>query len=209
MDDLFDSLPYYDDDLDKFPHLKQKVDQEFARQPKPPATPIPLSPHPSNYLLSNHPHLAAELERIEAHKPFPALDTLRYQLPEPTSNPGTDAEWDAALKNARAQLEHQHARQTNLTLLQKYGPNAWRIHNHLLEATAVQTERALEELRQLTVDVNRERKNNQDRLGQQLTTLETRWTELISSVLQIEMANVALDAEIERLNKKEADLAGM
>ena len=50
-------------------------------------------------------------------------------------------------------------------------------------------------------------KQLQDRIGKQLTTLETRWTELISSVLQIEMANVALDAEIERLNKKEAELA--
>jgi pre-mRNA-splicing factor SPF27 len=48
----------------------------------------------------------------------------------------------------------------------------------------------------------------QDRFGKQLTALETRWTELISSVLQIEMANVALDAEIERLNRKEAELAG-
>lgn len=46
-----------------------------------------------------------------------------------------------------------------------------------------------------------------DRYGKQLTSLETRWTELISSVLQIEMANVALDAEIDKLNKREAELA--
>jgi len=31
--------------------------------------------------------------------------------------------------------------------------------------------------------------------------------ELISSVLQIELANVALDAEMNQLNKKEAELA--
>jgi pre-mRNA-splicing factor SPF27 len=49
----------------------------------------------------------------------------------------------------------------------------------------------------------------QTRVGGQLTALEIRWTELISSVLQIEMANVALDAEIERLNKKEAELANL
>lgn len=49
----------------------------------------------------------------------------------------------------------------------------------------------------------------QTTLGSQLNTLETRWTELISSVLQIEMANVALDAEVERLNKREAELAEM
>ena len=39
--------------------------------------------------------------------------------------------------------------------------------------------------------------------------LETRWTELLSSVIQIEMANVALDAEIDRLNKEEAEKAAM
>jgi pre-mRNA-splicing factor SPF27 len=37
--------------------------------------------------------------------------------------------------------------------------------------------------------------------------LETRWTELISNILQIEMANVALEAESDRLSKKEAELA--
>ena len=117
-------------------------------------------------------------------------------------------------------------RQQNLALLQTYGSNAWRIQNYLLEATAKQTEKSLEELKELTVEVNRERKNMQvccyrlpvvmaqltltwlkDRYGKQLTSLETRWTELISSVLQIEMANVALDAEIDKLNKREAELA--
>jgi pre-mRNA-splicing factor SPF27 len=41
-----------------------------------------------------------------------------------------------------------------------------------------------------------------------LTALETRWTELISNVLQIELANAALDVEVDRLNKREAELAG-
>lgn len=49
----------------------------------------------------------------------------------------------------------------------------------------------------------------QERLGKQLTGLETRWTELISSVLQIEMANVALEAEIGRLRGKAEDMEGM
>ena len=47
----------------------------------------------------------------------------------------------------------------------------------------------------------------QTRLGTQLTSLETRWTELISSILQIEMANVALEVEIDRVNKREVELA--
>jgi pre-mRNA-splicing factor SPF27 len=46
----------------------------------------------------------------------------------------------------------------------------------------------------------------QDRFGKELTALETQWTNLISSVLQIEMANVALEAELERLHLKESEL---
>ncbi|KAF9036488.1 breast carcinoma amplified sequence 2 [Hymenopellis radicata] len=203
--EILDSLPYYDNDLERYPLLKQKVERELARQAKAPTALHPNVP-PEYELFSNNPMLKAELERIESHKPFPSIDTHRYHLPAP-SLPGTDEEWQASLKNARAQLEHQRLRQTNLTLLQTYGPNAWRIQNYLLESTAQQTEKALEDLKELTVDVNRDRKNTQTRLGNQLNSLETRWTELISSVLQIEMANVALDAEIDRLNKREAELA--
>lgn len=43
--------------------------------------------------------------------------------------------------------------------------------------------------------------------GAQLTALETKWTELISNVLQIELANVALEAEVAQLRKRERDLA--
>jgi pre-mRNA-splicing factor SPF27 len=116
-------------------------------------------------------------------------------------------------------------RQTNIALLQQYGSNAWRVHNYILEANTTQVEKAVEDLKQLTTDVNRERKNLQVRkqidsgnatyvslqtgLGAQLTSLETRWTELISNMLQIEMANVALEAELERLTKREAELAAM
>jgi len=30
--EIFDALPYFDDDLQKFPHLKAKVDQELAKE---------------------------------------------------------------------------------------------------------------------------------------------------------------------------------
>lgn len=51
----------------------------------------------------------------------------------------------------------------NLALLQQYGSNSWRIHNYLQEATAKNLEKTLEDLKQLTVEVNRERKNFQVR----------------------------------------------
>lgn len=51
----------------------------------------------------------------------------------------------------------------NLALLQQYGSNSWRIHNFLMEQTTKNLDKAVEELKQLTVDVNRERKNFQVR----------------------------------------------
>ncbi|EPQ60954.1 breast carcinoma amplified sequence 2 [Gloeophyllum trabeum ATCC 11539] len=207
--EIFDSLPYYDNDLEQYPHLKQKVEQELARE----AGTVPQELHPKVpppfELFVKNPLLQAEIQRCESREPLGPLDTLRYQLPGPIGVPGSDDEWQSALDNAHAQLEHQRLRQTNLALLQQYGSNAWRIHNHRLEAAATAAEKALEELRRLTTEVNRDRKNFQTRIGGQLTSLETRWTELISSVLQIEMANVALEADIDRLNKKEVELAGL
>lgn len=66
-------------------------------------------------------------------------------------------------------------------------------------------EKRLEEAKGQTVEVNRERKNTQEALGRQLTGLETRWTELVSNVLQIRMANEALEEEVARLRAREGD----
>ncbi|KDQ54749.1 hypothetical protein JAAARDRAFT_37852 [Jaapia argillacea MUCL 33604] len=207
--ELFDALPYYDNDLELHPILKQKVERELAQETgKVPDTLHPRVP-PLIELFAKNPLLRAELDRVESREPFPSLDSIRYQLPAPTSIPASDEEWRKALDNAHAQLEHQKIRHTNLALLQQYGSNAWRIHNYRLEASAKQLEKSLEDLRNLTTEVNRERKNFQTRIGTQLTSLETRWTELISSVLQIEMANVALELEIDRLNRKEVELAAL
>jgi pre-mRNA-splicing factor SPF27 len=126
---IFDSLPYYDNDLEQYPTLKEKVEKELAREPKPPQTLHPLVPppfelfkvwsincfqlnliHSRTNTTQSSPLLAAELARVEAHQPLPPLDTVRYQLPAPTSSPGTDEEWREALRNAHAQLEHQRLR---------------------------------------------------------------------------------------------------
>ena len=44
--EIIDSLPYYDDDLQKFPILKEKVDHELAKEGKPPSTLHPRVPPP-------------------------------------------------------------------------------------------------------------------------------------------------------------------
>jgi pre-mRNA-splicing factor SPF27 len=54
--------------------------------------------------------LDAEMKRIEAGESLTPLDTIRYQLPGPTTAEPTDEDWKQALKNAHSQLEHQRLR---------------------------------------------------------------------------------------------------
>ncbi|KAG8908546.1 hypothetical protein FRB99_005906 [Tulasnella sp. 403] len=212
QDALIDSLPYFDNDLETHPGLQAKVDAELAKEltslppPDPTTDPRLLPERP---LFKNNPLLAAEFERVKAKLPLAALDTSRYKLPAPPPDSATEADWKAAIDNAKAQLEHQRTRQVNLSLLQTYGSNAWRVHNYLTEAAAVQYEKALERLQDQVTEVNRNRKNTQTMAGNQLTSLEKRWTELISAVLQLELANVAMEGEIEELRRKDADLGNV
>ena len=46
----------------------------------------------------------------------------------------------------------------------------------------------------------------QTRVGAQLGSLESRWTELMSNLLQIEVANATLEGEILQLRDREAQL---
>jgi hypothetical protein len=80
------------------------------------------------------------------------------------------------------------------------------VHNYLLEADATILEKKADQLKERVTEVNRSRKNFQTGLGERLTALERKWTDLISTVLQLELANGALEGEIEGLNAKEQEL---
>jgi len=42
--EIYDSLPYYDNDLEEFPNLKEIVEKEFAKAPKAPSNLHPKVP---------------------------------------------------------------------------------------------------------------------------------------------------------------------
>jgi len=52
---------------------------------------------------------------------------------------------------------------TNGTLLQQYGANAWKVHNYRLEMVGKHVEKIIEELNERIAEVNRSRKNSQVR----------------------------------------------
>jgi len=49
------------------------------------------------------------MERIKNGEPFPLLDTIRYRLSDPQDHSNVN-EWEKAVENSEAQLEHQYNR---------------------------------------------------------------------------------------------------
>ena len=89
---------------------------------------------------------------------MPPPDEARYELDPPPLNKRNDENaWEVAVKNARAQLEHQALRIQNLELAAKFGTNAWRHFNTSLEAavsTCVREPRLLRRARRSTGALN-------------------------------------------------------
>lgn len=58
-------------------------------------------------------------------------------------------------------IQTHFARLINLELLQKYGANAWRVHNYMLEAHLKRIQAANEDIKNKILQINRERKMDQ------------------------------------------------
>jgi pre-mRNA-splicing factor SPF27 len=93
-------------------------------------------------------------------------------------------------------------RNVNAGLQATYGPNAWLIRNYQLEGEAKEMEAEVEQWREKVTEVNRSRRVFQEEKGRHLSALETRWQDLVTGTVQLELANVALQGEVEALARK-------
>lgn len=84
-----------------------------------------------------------------------------------------------------------------MELLQKYGANAWRVHNYQLENDLADIKRKTEELRNKIVEINKERKNDQLEAAALLSSLESKWSDLIAENLQTSIARAAFENQAE------------
>jgi len=208
-----DSLPYYDKDIDTVAGLRERLEQEIqAELQAVPVESIDLSdrippPVPST---SASAFLNTELDRVENKKAVPkgqGLDATRYSLPAPTKGLKASADdWTKAVKNASAQVEHQSLRIANLELLNKYGANSWRVSNFLVEKEIERLDRQKEDVNNAIEEINRERKARQLEAGDQLASLEARWNTLVSGNLQLELANMTTEMEVDGLREREEEL---
>ena len=94
----------------------------------------------------------------------------------------------------------------NAELLKKYGSNAWRLSNFQQEQGIRMLSEQVEALKAETNEINRLRQKDQTEAGSKLAILEKRWTELISRGLQLEVANITTQGEIEGLKSKKRRL---
>ncbi|KAF8938062.1 Pre-mRNA-splicing factor SPF27 [Dissophora ornata] len=231
-----DALPYVDKQIDE-PGVRTMVDKliasEMKRMPKPRD---PSSLFPDIDLFSKNELLQQELERVRRGKPMePKLDLARYQLEPPTSTSSSTAssstsietgsssetitpsaseelpegrtQWLKALDNANAQLEHQNQRILNLELVQKFGGNAWNVHNYQMEYDLSLLRKAVDDKRSEVIELNKLRKRDQLEVAESLQRLEAKWAEMISSTLQVEVASASLETELEQLKAYEATLS--
>ncbi len=151
-----------------------------------------------------------ELDRISRREPpSSTLDTTRYTLPAPSGGlSAAEDEWDLALRNAAVQVAQQEVRSSNVELLRAYGANAWRLSNFAQEAMVRVLERAEQAVQEETAALNRKRKERQTKIGKEgkLGSTERRWTELIGTNLQLEVANLTAAHEVEELKAKRQKL---
>jgi len=207
-----DSLPYYDAELDRVPGLRARVEKEIAAElAKAGRSKDTSNVPPIPDLYQSNPLLLDSLNRASTSSTTTknegeGIDTKRYTIPIPSSLQAKSSEWQSSLDTAEFTLEHTKLRNFNVELLGKYGGNKWRIENFLLEQDIKRIEKELETIRSRTEDVNRSRKSKQTEAGNQLNSLELRWQSLVSGNMQLEIANFALESELQALRQREDEL---
>ncbi|KAG0221724.1 Pre-mRNA-splicing factor SPF27 [Mortierella sp. GBAus27b] len=222
-----DALPYVDTQIDE-PGMRTAVEKLIAAEAKrmPKARDLPTQ-FPDIELFQGSELLQQELDRVRRGKPMePKLDLSRYQLELPSSlsaslsaeegsqqTPSASEElpdgrvlWLQAVENANAQLEHQNQRIMNLELVQKFGGNAWNVHNYQMEYDLSLLRKALDDKRAEVLELNKLRKRDQLEVAETMQRLEAKWAEMVSATLQVEVASASLQVELEQLKTYEANL---
>ncbi|PGH27589.1 hypothetical protein AJ80_00831 [Polytolypa hystricis UAMH7299] len=209
--EFHDSLPYIDGE----PSAETRA--EIAR--------LISAELPADYGTTLHPSIPAlpdfrfselaqkELERKEANQPITGgIDLSRYEAPEPPeSSSASDRdpqhildEWKHTLQKAYTSSSHLSTRQENLSLLESYGKNAWLIGNSQLEDVLRQIEKELQETKEATDAVHRERKTKQETARGELVGLEDAWKRGVRGTIEVELAAEKLRRETLERRRQQA-----
>ena len=148
------------------------------------------------------PLIQQEIERKAAGKPLTGgIDLARYEAPEPPAraadgeSPDLD-QWRKTLQKAYASSQHLSNRHENLALLEENGKNAWLIGNSQLEDLLRSVEKELADTKQLSEEVNKQRKVAQEASQGEMVNLEETWKRGVGAILDVELASEGLRMQI-------------
>ncbi|TIC05230.1 hypothetical protein E3Q16_02300 [Wallemia mellicola] len=202
-----DSLPYYDKELENDTKLRDAaaklIADELANSESRDLS-GELGDDSSTGFLTSSDLLRQEMERAGKGIQLDSFDASRYALAEPEVE--NVSEWKKSYNNAVIASEYQQLRSSNLDLLSALGANAWKLSNHTLDADARSLEQQSEQINNKIIDINRLRKSEQTKIGENLNTLEKSWGGLVSNNLELEVATIALEVELAQLAEREQQL---
>jgi pre-mRNA-splicing factor SPF27 len=161
--------------------------------------------------------ILAEHERISKKLPMTGIDVSRYEAealeaPERTSphsdesKPELLKQWRETLQRAYSTSTYLSGRNTNLSLLETYGKNAWLIGNAQLEKILKDLETDLLDRKRQVEQLEQERLYEQETAKGEMEALEQSWKKGIRGIVEVELATEGLRMEI--LERRRAGAGG-
>jgi len=201
-----DALPYIDTPLSA--SERQLLTEQIRASLPPEASSTLHASIPDLPETDFSPALQAEFARLSAnekYEPNQRVDLSRYEELEPPvpTDPTTDethpellAQWDDTLKKSYTSSAYLQARQTNLSLLESFGKNAWLVSNSQQEAILRDLEVELARVKNEVQAVEQERRTRQEGVRGEMEGLEQAWRRGVGRVVETEVAAEGLRREV-------------
>jgi len=166
--------------------------------------------HPSistDYIPSYSPLLIASHEALANSTTAPptartlgtGIDLTRYAEPSAPSDPSTE-NWRDTLSTAYISHAYLSNRALNLSLLEKYGNNAWLVANSQVEDELKALERELSKVKGEVEGVEQERRTRMEEVRGEIEGLQTLWQTGVGRAIEVEVASESLRRQV--LEKK-------
>ncbi|PGG95649.1 pre-mRNA-splicing factor SPF27 [Blastomyces parvus] len=212
INEFHDSLPYIDDDPTA--QARADIDRLIAAEmpPNHQSTLHPSIPALPQFQFSSL--MQKELDRKEANLPLTGgIDLSRYEAPEaPEDTLASGKEpaqvldsWQQTLRKAYTASAHLSTRQENLGLLDAHGKNAWLIGNSQLEDILRRIEKELQDTKEATEAVHKERKMRQETARGELVGLEDAWRRGVGGIIDVELAAEKIRRDILARRRQQAE----
>lgn len=163
-----------------------------------PSLPGSYEPSFPALITAEHARLAAGTDK----EPGSGVDLSRYEALDAPDDASDTAAWRATLRAAYTSSTFLSQRLTNLSLLERYGKNAWLVSNSQLEAVLRALEADLAQAKDDVEAVEAARRHAQGAAAPELALLEEGWRTGVKRVVETEAAAEGLRREI--LERKRA-----